>query len=243
MKFISGQNPVVVHIEHLKADWKKTTRERTSLTQPVTQNNNSGVQYDRNSDKLKKWKTSEVIQGWFKSSRVFSGLTFLPLSDGPPAAGRKSTRDLFKVDVIVPVLIKGVEQAWWREKQPLNKLYPFHMLHFSHTHTRLPSLSEAWMGGETRGINVSKSKRPVLDWAFSSQYRFSKSIMSDSSTVQKKKHREISITAPPTRFNWECVLFMMRRCNKPVLPLGRKKEQKLIWWVSGCKHRTGCHMF
>lgn len=47
----------------------------------------------------------------------------------------------------------------------------------------LPSLSEAWMGGETSGTNVSKSKRPVLDWAFSSQYRFSKSIMSDSSTA------------------------------------------------------------
>ena len=33
----------------------------------------------------------------------------------------------------------------------------------------LPSLSEAWMGGETRGTKVSRSKRPVLDCALSSQ--------------------------------------------------------------------------
>lgn len=42
------------------------------------------------------------------------------------------------------------------------------------------------MGGETSGTNVSKSKRPVLDWAFSSQYRFSKSMMSDSSTAVRQ---------------------------------------------------------
>lgn len=51
----------------------------------------------------------------------------------------------------------------------------------------LPSLRDACMGGDTSGTNVSKSKRPVLDWAFRSQYRFSKSIMSDSSTSRKKK--------------------------------------------------------
>lgn len=47
----------------------------------------------------------------------------------------------------------------------------------------IPSLRDGWIGGETKGANVSKSKRPVLDWAFSSQYRFSRSMMSDSSTV------------------------------------------------------------
>lgn len=122
-----------------------------------------------------------------QTSRVLSGLTFLPLSDGPPAACRKSTGNLLKVDVIVPILIEGVKQAWEIETG-FYKVFPFHTLRLTHTH--LPSLSEAWMGGETRGINVSKSKRPVRDWAFSSQYRFSKSIMSDSSTVQKKTPRD-----------------------------------------------------
>lgn len=55
-----------------------------------------------------------------------------------------------------------------------------------HVLSALPSLSEACMGGDTSGTNVSKSKRPVLDWAFSSQYRFSKSMMSVSSTSGKK---------------------------------------------------------
>lgn len=36
-------------------------------------------------------------------------LTFLPLSNRPPAASRQSTGDLFKVDVIVPILIEGVK--------------------------------------------------------------------------------------------------------------------------------------
>lgn len=39
-------------------------------------------------------------------------LTFLSLSNRPPAACGEPTRDLFKVDVIVPVFIKGVKQAW-----------------------------------------------------------------------------------------------------------------------------------
>lgn len=39
-------------------------------------------------------------------------LTFLPFSHWPPAAGRESTGDLFKVNVIVPILIKGMKQAW-----------------------------------------------------------------------------------------------------------------------------------
>lgn len=42
---------------------------------------------------------------------MLSGLTLLPLGDGPPAARRQSARDLLKVDVIVPILIEGVEQA------------------------------------------------------------------------------------------------------------------------------------
>ena len=33
----------------------------------------------------------------------------------------------------------------------------------------LPSLREGRIGGETNGPKVSKSKRPVRDWAFSSQ--------------------------------------------------------------------------
>lgn len=42
---------------------------------------------------------------------VTAWLTFLPFSDGPPAARREAARDLFKVDVIVPILVEGVEQA------------------------------------------------------------------------------------------------------------------------------------
>lgn len=42
----------------------------------------------------------------------FRQLTFLPFSDRPPAARREPTRDLFKVDVIVPILIEGMKQAW-----------------------------------------------------------------------------------------------------------------------------------
>lgn len=38
-------------------------------------------------------------------------LTFLSLSNRPPAACGEPTRDLFKVDVIVPIFIEGVKQA------------------------------------------------------------------------------------------------------------------------------------
>lgn len=123
-------------------------------------------------------------------------LTFLPFSNGPPAARRQSTRDLFKIDVIVPILIKGMKQAWkTKTSQCLTSVrtrvcgvnlivHRPTVISWKDPHTRSsPSLSEAWMGGETSGTNVSRSKRPVLDWAFSSQYRFSKSIMSDSSTA------------------------------------------------------------
>lgn len=48
---------------------------------------------------------------WNLRDKTSEGLTFLPLSDGPPTARRESTGDLFKVDVIVPILIKGVKQA------------------------------------------------------------------------------------------------------------------------------------
>lgn len=65
----------------------------------------------------------------------FSGLTFLPLRDGPPAAGRQSTRDLFKVDVIVPILIEGVKQAWEIEAAFKQNLSLSHAASVSHTHT------------------------------------------------------------------------------------------------------------
>lgn len=60
--------------------------------------------------------------------------------------------------------------------------YAPHLMYAMRLNRVLPSLNDACIGGDTSGTNVSKSKRPVLDWAFSSQYRFSKSIMSDSST-------------------------------------------------------------
>lgn len=69
----------------------------------------------------------------WKPSEGFSGLTLLPLSDGPPAARRKSTRDLLKVNVIVPVLIEGVKQAW--ERETAFKVFTFHTLHHTRTLT------------------------------------------------------------------------------------------------------------
>lgn len=50
--------------------------------------------------------------------RFKAGLTFLPFSDGPPAACRESARDLFKVDVIVPILVEGVKQACKTPSKP-----------------------------------------------------------------------------------------------------------------------------
>lgn len=161
VKLISRQNPVVVHVKHLKADWRKPEEKGH---QTICNAKNSPVF----------WVRSVVVQGLHF---CLSAMGPLQHAESPHEISLKSMW-----------LSRFSSKAWnnpARQTQPFNKAFPFPMLR--HSHTLLPSLSEAWMGGETRGTNVSKSKRPVLDWAFSSQYRFSKSIISDSSTVQKKK--------------------------------------------------------
>ena len=51
----------------------------------------------------------------------------------------------------------------------------------------LPSTSSEGRGGETSGEKVSRSSLPDLDCAWSTQYFFSSSMMSASSTGNKKQ--------------------------------------------------------
>jgi len=59
---------------------------------------------------------------------------------------------------------------------------------FSSKALKMPGHTDSGAGGLSRGIRVSWSKRPVPDWPFSVQYRFSNSIMSFSTTETKHLH-------------------------------------------------------